>query len=255
MIQKSSVSFALAAVLGMAAGAPAQTLEEVLARNIEARGGLERIRGTESVRMSGTMTLGPGLEAPFKIELKRPNRMRVEFVIDGQTGIQATDGTAAWGQMPFTGTPGPVILAPGDAKSLMGQADLDGPLVDHAAKGHKVELVGKEAIPGGEAYRIKLTMKDGETRAIFIDSVSFLEVRGEGRRSTPRGEMEFVTRLTDHKPVDGLVLPFALESGPKDRPERQRMTLTKIERNVALDDAQFAVPKDARPAPAGRPDR
>jgi hypothetical protein len=101
MFRKILAGLALAALVAVPASA--QTLDEVLAKNLKAKGGLDKIKAVQTIRATGTMTVGPGMEAPFVLEEKRPNMMRLEFTLQGMTGVQAYDGKVGWQLMPFQG--------------------------------------------------------------------------------------------------------------------------------------------------------
>lgn len=250
MLRKALLAIAGAALL---APASAQTLDEILAKNLEARGGADKIKAVKTVRLTGRMTVGPGLEAPVVMEFKRPTKMRMDFTIQGMTGSQAFDGKGGWQIMPFQGNPNPEPMSPDDIKDAEEQADIDGPLVDWKAKGHAVELVGKEKVEGTDAWKLKITMKGGDVRYVFLDADAYLEIRGEGKRKIRGTEMETEQTISDYKEVGGLVMPHAFEGGPKGSPMRQKITIDKIELDVDIDDARFAMPakKDA-PAPAAK---
>ncbi len=250
MLRKALLALAGAALL---APASAQTLDEILAKNLEARGGADKIKAVKTVRLTGRMTVGPGLEAPVVMEFKRPTKMRMDFTIQGMTGSQAFDGKGGWQIMPFQGNPNPEPMSPDDIKDAEEQADIDGPLVDWKAKGHAVELVGKEKVEGTDAWKLKITMKGGDVRYVFLDADAYLEIRGEGKRKIRGTEMETEQTISDYKEVGGLVMPHAFEGGPKGSPMRQKITIDKIELDVDIDDARFAMPakKDA-PAPAAK---
>lgn len=232
---------AAAAVLLAWSAAPAasQTLDELLARNLEARGGAERLRAARSVRMTGTMSFGPGLAAPFTLEMKRPNRMRVEFEVDGQTGVQAFDGRSAWMSMPFLGRDGPEEMPAEEARQIEEQADFDGPLVDWREKGHRLTLVGRQRLDGAEAWKLELVLKSRELRHVYLDAATFLEVRVEGSRRFEGRTVAFRSNLGDYREVDGRRVPFSIESGPLDAPEPQRLRFERIEFGVEIDDARF----------------
>jgi outer membrane lipoprotein-sorting protein len=250
MLRKALLALAGAALL---APASAQTLDEILAKNLEARGGADKIKAVKTMRLTGRMTVGPGLEAPVVMEFKRPGKMRMDFTFQGMTGTQAFDGQGGWQVMPFQGNPNPEPMSPDDVKDAEEQADVDGPLVDWKAKGHAVELVGKEKVEGTDAWKLKITMKGGDVRYVFLDADAYLEIRGEGKRKIRGTEMETEQTVSDYKEVGGLVMPHAFEGGPKGSPMRQKITIDKIELDVDIDDARFAMPakKDA-PAPAAK---
>jgi outer membrane lipoprotein-sorting protein len=235
-------------LLLLAAPASAQTVGDIVARYLAARGGLERIRGVQTLRMAGTLSPSPGQKGPFRLELKRPGKMRVEITLQGSTMTQATDGKTAWVIAPMVGGGGAVVLPPEEAQGLKDQADIEGPLVDAAVKGNKVELTGRETRFGGEAYRLKVRLRSGDVRYLYIDTRSYLQVAEEGERPSPRGLVLIETRLSDHRQVEGLLIPFVLDISAGGE-ERQRIVFDQVEVNTPIDDARFAVPAGAKPAP------
>jgi hypothetical protein len=198
--------------------------------------------------MSGRMMLGPGQEAPLVIELKRPRKVRIEITVQGMTMIQAYDGATGWAVIPFQGKKDPEPMGPEEARQAEEQADFDGPLVDWRQKGHKVELLGKEKVAEGEAFKLKVTLKGGDVRYFFVDASSFLEIRAEGQRTAEGSEVQFENTLSDYRAVGGLMVAHTVEMGPKGSPEKSRLTLDKVELNPVIDDARFKMP--ARPAEA-----
>ncbi|MBI1750417.1 MAG: outer membrane lipoprotein-sorting protein [Acidobacteria bacterium] len=243
----------LVGVLLLCMPAAAQTVDEVISKNIQAHGGPDKLKAVRSMRLSGRMTLGQGLEAPITIEVKRPMQLRMEFTFQGMTAVQAYDGAMGWQIMPFMGKEDPEPLSADDLKEVREQADLEGPLMEYKAKGHQVELMGKETVEGTECYKLKLTRKEGDVSFIFLEADSWLEIRMTARRMVRGNELEIETSLGDYKEVQGLILPHVTEFGRKGSPQKQKISIDKIELNVALDDARFKMPevKPAGPKPAG----
>ena len=243
-------AMAAAVLLALAAPAPAQTVDDVVRRYLEARGGLARLHAVQSLRLSGTMEL-PGVSAPFVLELKRPSKMRTEFTVEGQTGVRAWDGRMAWEQPPLPGER-PRPMDPEDAAEARAEADVDlSPLVDAAAKGYAIELMGRDRLPGGDTWKLVVRGKEGPPRTMHLDLRSHLVVQTLDRRLVDGREVEFVTEIGDYRSVDGLAFPHRIEVGPKGSPERQRLVIRKVEINPPLDDARFAMPAggpSARPA-------
>jgi hypothetical protein len=239
----------LVASAALAGQAPAQTVDELIAKSSDARGGLDKLRAVQAIRMKGKMSMGPGLEARITIEMKRPRNTRMEFTYQGLTGVQAYDGQQAWGIAPGSRQPEP--LPAEMARGLESQADIDGPLVDYAAKGHRVELVGKEKLDTGEAWKLKLTLKGGDVRYVYLDAVSHLEIRTEARRRVRETEVELENTIGDYREVGGLLWPHSIQSGPKGRPEKQAFVFESIEVGPALADERFKMP-GARPSEAPR---
>jgi outer membrane lipoprotein-sorting protein len=237
-----SYLWGFAAVLALAHPASAQTVDEVIAKNIEAKGGLEKIKSVQTLRMIGKMTMGPGIEAPATIEFKRPNKVRMEITVQGNVGTQAYDGKNGWSISPFSGKKEPEPMSAEDLKDVEEQSDMDGPLVDYKAKGHTVELLGKEKVEGSDAYKLKVTLKNGDVRYIYLDADAYLEIRAESKRTIRGSEVEVETTIGDYKEVDGLLFPHSFQSGAKGRPEKQNIVVEKIEINPEIEDGRFEMP-------------
>jgi outer membrane lipoprotein-sorting protein len=265
MIRKT---FALLLVAGLAgAAAHAQTADEIINKHFQARGGKDKIKAVQSERMTGKMVMGQGMEAPVIMELSRPNKLRMEFTIQGMTGVQAYDGKAGWSVMPFMGKTDPEAMSADEIKQTEDQADMDGPLMDYKEKGHQVELIGKEDVEGTPAYKLKVTKKNGDIVNIFIDAEQYMQIKEAGKVTVRGQEIESETTFGDFKPVEGVIYPFSIESKAKGAPGGMAITVSKIEVNPTLDASRFAMPpaapktdkpaaemkKDAPPAPAKPP--
>jgi len=244
MLRKAIVTCGL---MLFAASVSAQSLDEILAKYAEARGGMDKVKAVKSMRMTGTTTMGPGIEAPITVEMKRPKYMRTELTLQGLTVVQAYDGQTAWAIMPFMGKKDAEALPEDQTKMAEEQADLDGVLIDSKEKGHTVELVGKESIEGTDAYKLKVTLKNGDVRYVFLDAEYFLEIRTEGTRTVRGSQVDFEASIGDYKEVDGLMFPHSIESGAKGSPQRQKTTISKIELNPDLDDGRFKMPAKTTP--------
>jgi outer membrane lipoprotein-sorting protein len=248
MLRKTMMLLALGLLL--APIAHAQTVDDILAKHYEACGGLTKMKAVNTMRVTGTITLGPGMESPFTMERKRPGMRRMEFTFQGMTGIQAFDGTKTWSVMPFMGKKDPEVGTDEDNKNAQDDADFDGALVDYKSKGNAIELAGKEQVEGADAFKLKVTKKNGNIEYDYLDAETYLLVKTEGKVKRRGTELDGETTFSDYKDVDGLMQPFSMESGAKEMPQKQKLTFTKIELNVPLDDARFAVPAGATSAGA-----
>jgi hypothetical protein len=233
-------------LFALGATATAQTVDDVVRRYLEARGGIVKLRSVQSLRLTGTMQL-PGVTAPFVLELARPARMRTEFTVEGQKGVRAWDGRNAWEQLPLPGER-PRPMSPEDAAEARAQADVDlSPLVDAAAKGYTIELVGRDRLPGGDTWKLLVRGNDVPSRTLHIDAKTHLVVQTVDTRSVEGRQVEFVTEVGDYRTVSGLVFPHRIDVGPKGSPEHQSLVIQKVEVNPPLDPARFAMPA-VRPA-------
>ena len=240
MVRK--VCLALVAMVVLVPFLSAQTVDEIIAKNVQARGGADKLKSVQSIKSTATMTMGPGMEAPGVLIQKRPGYARLEFTVQGLTAVQAYDGKNAWQIMPFMGKKDPELMSADEAKEVEETADLDGPLVDYKSKGHQAELLGKEKVEGTDAYKIKLTLKNGDVQTIYIDADSFLEIKEETKRMVRGTEQVIESSIGDYKEVNGIIFPFAMENGVKGSAEKQKLTITKVELNVPADDSIFKMP-------------
>jgi outer membrane lipoprotein-sorting protein len=227
----------------------AQTVDEIIAKNVKARGGMDKLKSVQTVRSTATMAMGPGMEAPGVLIQKRGEMARLEFTVQGLTAIQAYDGKNAWQVMPFMGKKDPELMSSDEAKEVQEMADIDGPMVDYKSKGNQVELLGKEKIEGTDAYKMKVTLKNGDVQTVYIDADSFLEIKEEMKRMVRGSEVNEESAIGDYKEVNGIVFPFAIESGMKGSEQRQKLTINKIELNVAVEDSLFKMPPPAAAPP------
>ena len=234
--------FAAMLVVATHATARAESVDDIIARNVQARGG-DKLKAVQTLRMTGKLVVGPGIEAPVTVEIRRPGRMRFEVTIQGMTIVQAVDGDTGWTIQPMTGKKDPERMSADDLKEAQEQADFEGPLVDYKKKGHKVELIGKEKIEGTDAYKLKVTKKNGDIEYVYLDADAFLEIKSEGKRVVRGNAVEFESTTGDYKDVSGVMFPFSIEFGAKT--EKAKLSLTKVEVNPKLDDARFKMPAPA----------
>lgn len=247
MIRKTFAWLLVAGLTG--AAVQAQTADEIINKHLQARGGKDKIKAVQSERMTGKLVMGQGMEAPVVMELTRPNKMRMEFTIQGMTGIQAYDGKAGWSVMPFMGKTEPEKMSDDEIKQAEDQADMDGMLVDYKEKGHQVEYVGKEDVEGTPAHKLKVTKKNGDVVNVYIDADSYMEIKQAGKVKVRGQEIEGQSTFGDFKTVDGLIFPFSIEQKAQGAPGGMTISISKIEVNPTLEASRFTMPA-AKPAAA-----
>ena len=242
----------LAAALLAAPAQPAKnpTVDEIVARSIEARGGAAKLAAIQSLRLTGKVVFGGGnssIEAAFGLLVKRPGMIRSETTLQGLTAVEAYDGVEGWSVQPFQGRRDPQKTPAENLKSVAQQADFEGPLVRWKEKGHKVEYLGTEDVDGTPAHKLRVNLKDGDVKYFYLDPDYFLEIR-EVTVSKVRGAEQITeTDLGSYEQVAGVWLPFSVESGRPGRPRGSRLTFERAEANVEADDALFRFPAAGTP--------
>lgn len=221
----------------------AQTADELVARNIEAKGGIDKIHAIKTMRMTGKTVLPGGFVGAVSQENTRPNLVRETFSLQGMTAVQAFDGAAGWQIQPFGGRKDPQLLGEDDLRDLLIDSDFDGPMVNYKEKGNTVEYLGHDVVDGDDALRLKVTLKNGDILYYYLDPDTYLEIRRETQEFIRGSVKESASELGSYKPVAGVMFPFSLASGPKNDPTSwQTTTVEKIEVNLPLENSEFAVP-------------
>jgi len=230
-------------LLWLAVAASAQTAEELVAKNLQARGGIDKIKAVNTVKMSGTAYV-MGINAGFGQENKRPNMIRQNFTIQGMTQIQAHDGSVGWQISPFQGRKTAELMGEDDTRDLIDNSDIDGPLVDYQTKGNKVEYLGHDMVDGDDAYKLKITLKNGDVIYYYLDPDTYLEIKTE-KQEYIRGSIRYVEELFgSYKQVAGVYYPYSIEMTMKggSGPDHARITFDTIEVNVPIEDSYFKMP-------------
>jgi hypothetical protein len=245
----------LVAVCCLSVFTQCQTAEELVDRNIQAKGGMEKIKAIHSVHMTGKLTGGGGFTATVTQDGMRPNLVRETLSLQGMTGVQAYDGTVGWQIQPFGGHKDPELMGEDDVRDLLLDADFDGPLVDYREKGNAVEYLGHDVVDGDDALRLKVTLKNGDILYYYLDPDTYLEIRKEIQEFIRGSIKENVVDLGSYKPVAGVMYPFSIASGPKNRPNAaQTTTIEKIDVNVPLAKSEFELPASLKQRLSPKPD-
>jgi outer membrane lipoprotein-sorting protein len=216
----------------------AQTADDIVANNLKAKGGVEKLKSISSVKMTAMMS-AQGREMPMTVYSKRPNLLRQDIKLPVGSVIQAFDGTTAWVDPP--GEEGPREVTGPQAEGARKNADFDSPLLDYAAKGHKLELVGREKLGSAEVYHLKLVKKDGGIEHYYIDATTNLEVKRTAEVEGPGGTQVLESELSNYKSVDGMMVPHTIKQSTGGMPVSQ-MTIESIVFNAPMDDSLFKMP-------------
>ena len=189
------------------------------------------------------LTEKPQVQLPFRLELKRPRKSRLEIDFAGKTAVQVYDGQNGWKLRPYLNRNDVEPFSEQEAKAQSGTGELEGPLVDYAAKGTKIALEGMEPVEGRNAYKLMLTKKSGDVQHIWIDTQSFLDVKIEGIPRRMDGKMHKVwISQRDFRLVQGVMIPFVVETVVEGYRETHKMLIEKVTLNQKLDDAAFGKP-------------
>lgn len=221
----------------MATNASAQTVDEIVARHYQTKGGQARWQAIQTQKMTATVQTG-GIELAMIHYSKRPGLGRQELVaeIPGQGPIAITnifDGTTAWTINPMTGANSPQQVTGAEAQAMRDQAEFESPLLDYKAKGNSVELIGTETLDANRVHHLKITRKDRTATHVYLDAESGVE-----RRITSEAPNSPIVEMTDYRAVDGIQVPHRMRVILGGQVQAE-ITVTAIEFNVPMDDKMF----------------
>ncbi|MFL6590009.1 MAG: hypothetical protein ACJ8M4_07545 [Chthoniobacterales bacterium] len=220
-----------------------ETVDTLVAKNTEAKGGAQALAAVQSLRLSGKMLVNNGkLELGYLVVKKKPGAVREETTMQGMTRIDAYDGTEGWKITPFGGRKDPEKVSTDDAKALVEDSEIDGPLINWKEKGSTVEYLGTEDVDGTLAHKLRVVRKNGDINYVYLDPDHFLEIRIITQRMENGAQVENETDLGDYEKIDGVFFPFAIEGGPKGSTDKQKVVFEKAEANTPIDDTMFKFP-------------
>jgi hypothetical protein len=241
---------------------PSLSAAQIVDKNVAARGGLQAWRGVQSMTWKGTMGAGattysevtkggkletktrPEAMLPFKLDYKRPLKTRLELQFNGQTAVQVFDGAQGWKLRPYLGKSTWDAYTPEELKQATAEPGIDGLLIDYAAKGSRVEAAGTDTVEGHPAYKLRVTLKNGTARSVWVDGQSFLELKieGEPRKLDNRPRtVEIYPR--DYRPEQGLMMAHVLETAVQGVKTTEKINIDSVVVNPPLADTQFTKPQ------------
>jgi hypothetical protein len=234
------------AAVGGSAAVPELTAEQIVEKNVAARGGLEAWRKIQTMIWIGHMESEhapmPGLQ--FTMEQKRPNKTHFEVRTIGERNVRMFDGAQGWKMGPGHGG-GPSVkpYTPQEVKFARDAQGIDGPLIDYQAKGNTVALEGIDELEGRKAYRLSVRLASGDTQRVWIDAVNFLDIRYDRHADGPSGAASTVSLFYRHyKTVEGLQIPSVIETAAGSGMKADRMVIERVALNPPLSDREFTRP-------------
>lgn len=240
-MQFVKTAFLAAAAMAVTYGAHAQTADELIAKHVAALGGMEKIKGINSMVMKTTIEV-MGNEAEGTTTLLTGKGFRTESEIMGNKMVQVITDKGGWAINPMMGTD-PQAMPEEQFKAAKDQLDIAGPLVNYAAKGNKVELQGREKVGSVDAYKLKLTTPDGSDATIFLDPSSYYIIQTAKKMNMMGQDLEMTITYADHKKTDyGFVMPYTLNTDFGGQ-FQIATKVTKVDVNVPVDAKIFEMPK------------
>ncbi len=239
----------LLALFAVSGAARAITVDELLAKNLAARGGAANVQKLKTLRLTGRAVFagmarrGATIETAWAQMQKRPGKIRSEVTRQGLTAVQAWNGKEGWKLTPFRGRREPERASQDDARALAQDADIEGQLISWREKGSRVEYLGVEDVDGTPAHKLRVALKDGDVQYVFLDPDAFLEIRIVNERRVRGSEQVTEADLGAYGQVAGVWIPTSINQGRKGGPRTAHFTVEKAEANGTVDDRMFEYPQ------------
>lgn len=226
--------FLFAAAITSTISVKAQTADEIVQKHINAIGGAENWRKITSIRITGTLS-ADSQQIPMVITTLAGKGQRIEFTVDGKTGIEVVTPTNGWAYNPETRK---TDIMPADVlKESQDQLDIAGPLLDYKTKGIKVAYIGKEKVDKLDCFKLKVTYPGGKEETMFINSANYYHIITTEKIKVQGKDEEDFSDYYDHKKLpEGIVYPMAEENASG------LIEYKKIEINVPVDESLFKQP-------------
>jgi hypothetical protein len=228
-----------------------ETAESLIAKNLTARGGEEKLAAIKSISFKGETRVPGDFRLKFaSAQARTPTgeAVRTELSVQGLTLIQAYDGKVGWRVNPFEGRKTAERVGADEARALADDASIEGALLAAHRKGSSVDYLGREDIDGTSAFKLRVSEKDGDVFTYYLDPDAFLEIKILTRRKVRGAESEMETELGEYEQVGGVYFPFSIVTGAKNSTDKQSISIASGEANAKLASDLFAMP--AGPATA-----
>ena len=233
-------------LVGAQTPGPTPTVDELVAKNLEAKGGATALEAIKTIRFEGRLLVNQGqLEMKYSETKKRSGKVKTDAVLQGMNLVQAYNGTSGWKIFPLYGRKDPEKMSADESKSLVEEAEIGGPLEDWKAQGKIVTYLGTEDVEGTAAHKLKVARKNGDVNYVYLDPDYFLEIRIIDQRVEQGAQVEVETELGDYEKVNGVYFPFSIETGSKGSTDKQKTIIEKGEANLPVEDPIFEFPTKA----------
>lgn len=239
---------------------PLLSVNQIVERNAAARGGLAAWRSLDSLSEFGHMEIAKlaasmavpkserrsnGMKPrepsmPFTMHLKRPHQLHLEIQFQGATAVKVFNGKQGWTILPSSKGPVATPFPPQEVQAAAAQQDMEGPLIDSAAKGISVALEGMEIVDGRKTYRLKLVLNDGQVRHLWVDAETFLDAKIDGSRVIAGEVWPVETYFSSYKKVHGLSIPHVLDTAVAGVRSTERIVIDHVVINPILNESEFA---------------
>lgn len=228
-------------ILGYLNVTTAQTLDDIIAKHVQAMGG-DKLGKLESLRIKAEMDI-MNMKVPINTTIIQGRGFRSETTVQGMTVVQAINGNTGWAINPMTGQTKATPIPEDAVKSMSAETDLTG-LYNYKQKGYKLTLDGEEDLAGAKVYKVTMALPNGITRINYISKDTFYILKIVARTTVNGQDVTSENVQSDFRAVDGVYYPFTSEVTTSAMPgTKMALKITSLEVNPKIDPNIFTMPQ------------
>jgi hypothetical protein len=225
------------------------TVDQILAKYVQALGGEAALRKVTSRTITGTQYIptGPGGTVPTPAAVERyqkaPNLVVTIYRAPAYAISQGYNGTTAWSQDQAGRVAEPVAL---DVARTARASDFYEPL-NLKRQYPQMTVRGIETVNSRDAYLVVGVPQGDLAESMYFDTQTGLLLRKQTVLSTPIGNSPFQVDFDDYRDTgSGVKFPFLIHMSPAtartELAPEATLRVSKVEDNKAIDDVKFAKP-------------
>ncbi len=208
----------------------AQTVDEIIDKYIAALGGKEKLLALKTIKMEGNLST-QGIDVSITSTRSHMVGVRIDFEAMGTSNYRVANPTKGTVYMPAMGMSAPEDMPDDQYKSMANQMDVQGALVNYKEKGTTVEFLGNEKVDAADAYKLKVTFKNGVVTNYYIDTKSHRLIKSASRQNMNGEEVNVETTYSDFRQnTDGYWFPYNSVN------MQGTTTFDKIQTNIPVDE-------------------
>jgi outer membrane lipoprotein-sorting protein len=213
----------------------AQSLNEIV-KKYSAANKYDNLSALSSIKITGKMSM-MGMDMPYEMWMKNPNKMKTISNFQGQDIISVFDGVKGYNISPMTGSADPVEMTPEQVKQALKNNIFQNSIVTYMKEG-KLTLDGEEKVNDRPAFKIKAKLEEGDM-VMYLDKESYLLQKTTLATTMNGTPMTVEMYMTDYKETNGIILPMktSTSAGGMDF----AIIFEKVEVNIPMDDSIFKI--------------
>ena len=222
----------------------AQTADELIKKNLNARGGIANLMKIENIKLIGSIETN-GMTLKMMYLKKMPDKIRFQIENKNMPGVTVFNSDSGWIFDPSQGMSSPRMLSNQEVEQKKPLIEylmvfFDDLLLRHKGESYKVSYIGKDTVDKRLAYKLLVMLKNGIVINYYIDAKNSMDYFH--KVFFPDLNTAFDISLSNFATVEGINIPLTIESKIKNQ-SMTKVTIETIKINDVIDEEYFVMPK------------